>query len=73
MLLGLGHGVVSAKDDEDGATQMGRADYQVLDVVSVVGAVDVGIVAILGLVLDSGSVDGDVASTLPGAALSETW
>lgn len=61
MFFGLGHGAVGAGDDEDGAVHLGGAGDHVLDVVGVTGAVDVGVVAVLGLVLDGGGVDGDAA------------
>lgn len=63
MFFGLGHGAVGAGDDEDGAVHLGGAGDHVLDVVGVTGAVDVGVVAVLGLVLDGGGVDGDAASS----------
>ncbi len=40
---------------------MGRAGDHVFNVVGVAGAVDVGVVAIRGLVLDVGGVNGDAA------------
>lgn len=66
VLLGLRHGPVGAGDDEDGAVHLRGAGNHVLDVVGVAGAVDVGVVAGLGLVLDGGGVDGDAAGALLG-------
>jgi hypothetical protein len=43
---------------------MGRAGDHVLDVVGVAGAVDVGVVPVLGLVLDVGDGDRDAAGLL---------
>lgn len=64
MLLGLRHWAVGAGADEDGAVHLGGAGDHVLDVIGVAGAVDVGVVAALGLVLDGGGVDGDPTRAL---------
>lgn len=61
MFFGLRHGTVGAGDDEDSAVHLGCAGDHVLDVISVPGAVHVGVVAVRGLVLNGGSVDGDTA------------
>ena len=52
VLARLGHRAVRRGDDEDGAVHLGGAGDHVLDVVGVTGAVDVGVVALVGLVLD---------------------
>ena len=62
VLAGLRHDAVGGADDEDGAVHLGGAGDHVLDVVGVPRAVDVGIMPLLGLVLDVGRVDGDAAS-----------
>ncbi len=64
MLARLGHGAVVGGDDEDGAVHLGGAGDHVLDVVGVAGTVDVGVVALLGLVLDVRDGDGDTALAL---------
>jgi hypothetical protein len=64
VLAGLGHGAVGGGDDEDGAVHLGGAGDHVLDVVGVAGAVDVGVVALLGLVFDVGGGNGDAALAL---------
>lgn len=64
MLFGLRHWAVGAGDDENGAVHLGGAGNHVLDVIGVAGAVDVGVVAVLGLVLDGGGVDGDSTGAL---------
>ena len=61
VLAGLGHGSVGGGDDEDGAVHLGGAGDHVLDEVGVAGAVDVGVVAFFGFVLDVGDGDGDAA------------
>ena len=66
MLAGLGHRPVGRGDDQDGAVHLGGAGDHVLDVVGVTGAVDVGVVAGVGLVLDVGDGDGDAALALLG-------
>ena len=67
VLAGLGHGAVGGGDDEDGTVHLSRTGDHVLDVVSVARAVDVSVVALPGLVLDVGNVDGDAALTLLGS------
>ena len=64
MLAGLGHGAVGGRDDEDRAVHLGGAGDHVLHVVGVPGAVDVGVVAGVGLVLDVGDRDRDAALAL---------
>ena len=66
VLAGLGHRAVGGGDDEDGAVHLRGARDHVLDVVGVSGAVDVGVVARRGLVLDVGDGDGDAALALLG-------
>ncbi len=69
VLAGLGHGPVGGGHDQDGAVHLGGSGDHVLDVVGVPGAVDVGVVARLGLVLDVGDGDGDAALTLLGGVV----
>ena len=69
MLAGLGHGPVGGGDHEDGAVHLGRAGDHVLDVVRVARAVDVGVVARAGLVLDVGDGDGDAPLALLGSVV----
>ena len=66
VLARLGHRPVGRGDDQDGAVHLRRAGDHVLDVVGVAGAVDVGVVARVGLVLDVGDGDGDAALALLG-------
>ena len=66
VLAGLGHRAVGRGDDEDRAVHLGGAGDHVLDVVGVARAVDVGVVAGVGLVLDVGDGDGDPALALLG-------
>ena len=66
VLTRLRHRAVGGGDHEDRAVHLGRAGDHVLDVVGVTGAVDVGVVTRLGLVLDVGDRDGDAALTLLG-------
>ena len=66
VLAGLGHRAVGRGDDEDGAVHLGGPGDHVLDVVGVTGAVDVGVVAGLGLVLDVGDRDRDPPLALLG-------
>ena len=64
VLMGLGHRAVSGGDNEDGAIHLGGTGDHVLDIVRVTGAVNVRVVALLGLILDMGDRDGDTALTL---------
>ena len=64
VLTGLGHGAVGRGDHQDGAVDLGGAGDHVLDVVGVAGHVDVGVVAVVGLVLDVGDGDGDAPRLL---------
>jgi hypothetical protein len=66
VLTRLRHRAVGGGHDQDGAVHLRRAGDHVLDVVGVPGAVDVGVVPVLGLVLDVGGVDGDAARLLFG-------
>jgi hypothetical protein len=70
VLAGLGHGAVGGGAHENGAVHLRRPGYHVLDVVGVPGAVDVGVVPVLGLVLDVGGVDGDAAGLLFGRCVN---
>ena len=69
VLAGLGHRAVGRGDDEDRAVHLGGAGDHVLDVVGVAGAVDVGVVALVGLVLDVGDGDGDAPLPLLGGVV----
>src|SRR5207245_10227684 len=66
VLARLRHGPVGGGDHQDGAVHLGRTGDHVLDVVGVPGAVDVRVVALLGLVLDVGGRDGDAGLALLG-------
>jgi hypothetical protein len=76
VLTGLGHLTVGGGHDDDGTVHVGGTSNHVLDVIGVTGAVDVGIVAVVGLVLDVGGGDGDTTLALlrrlvDGAVLEE--
>ncbi|OPY65683.1 MAG: hypothetical protein A4E62_02634 [Syntrophorhabdus sp. PtaU1.Bin002] len=64
MLTGLGHRAVIGTDNEDRPIHLGRTGDHVLDVVGMAGAVHVGIVAMVRLILDVGGSDGDTALLL---------
>ena len=66
VLAGLGHRAIGRGHDQDGAVHLGGPGDHVLDVVGVPRAVDVGVVARVGLVLDVGDGDGDPALALLG-------
>ena len=69
VLAGLGHRAVGGGHDQDGAVHLGGPGDHVLDVVGVTRAVDVGVVAGVGLVLDVGDGDGDAALALFGGVV----
>ena len=69
VLTGLRHRTVGGRHDQDGAVHLGGTGDHVLDVVGVAGAVDVGVVPVLGLVLHVGGGDGDTALALFGSVV----
>src|SRR5690349_9551899 len=69
VLAGLGHRAIGGGHDEDGPVHLGGPGDHVLDVVGVTRAVDVGVVAVGGLVLDVGDGDGDAALALLGGVV----
>src|SRR3954471_8302903 len=64
VLLGLRHRTVGRRHHEDGAVHLRRTRDHVLDVVGVTRAVDVRVVALLGLVLDVRDRDRDASLAL---------
>ncbi|KAI3479847.1 hypothetical protein L1887_58094 [Cichorium endivia] len=66
VLTGLRHLTVGSGDDDDGAVHLCSTGDHVSNVIGVTGAVDVGVVAVAGLVLDVGGGDGDTTGTLLG-------
>ena len=64
VLAGLRHRAVGGGDDEDRAVHLRRAGDHVLHIVGVPGAVDMGVVAVRGLVLDMRGRDRDAAGLL---------
>ena len=64
VLAGLRHRAVGGRNHQDGAVHLRRAGDHVLHIVGVAGAVDVGVVALVGLVLDVRGVDRDAARLL---------
>ena len=66
MLAGLRHRAVGGRDDEDRPVHLRRAGDHVLDVVGVARTIDVGVVPLVGLVLDVGDGDGDPPLPLLG-------
>ena len=59
VLAGLRHRAVGGRHDQDRAVHLGGAGDHVLDEVGVARAVDVGVVTLVGLVLDVRHGDGD--------------
>ena len=64
VLFGLGHGAVCGCTDEDGAIHLRCTRNHVFHVVRVTRAVNVGVVALIGFVLNVSSIDGDAALAL---------
>ena len=61
VFAGLGHRPVRGGYHEYRTVHLRGAGDHIFDVVGVAGAVDVGVVAVFGLVLDVGDRDGDAA------------
>ena len=70
VLTRLGHGAVGRGHDEDRAVDLGGAGDHVLDVVGVTGHVDVGVVAVVGLVLHVSDRDRVIPRSRSSGALS---
>jgi hypothetical protein len=64
------HLTVGGSDDNDSAVHVGGTSNHVLNVIGVTGAVDVSIVAILGLELNVGRGDGDTTLALLGGLVN---
>ena len=64
VLAGLRHRAVGGADHQDGAVHLRGAGDHVLHVVGVAGAVDMRVMALVGLVLDVRGGDGDAARLL---------
>ena len=69
MLAGLSHRTVRSSDNKDCAVHLSCAGDHVLDIVGVTRAVNVCIVALLGLILNVSGVDGDTTFTLFGSLI----
>ena len=69
MLAGLRHGTVGSRHDEDSAVHLRSAGDHILDVVGVAGAVDVSVMAVIGLVFDVSDSDSDTALALFGSVI----
>src|SRR3954469_1894704 len=69
VLARLGHRAVGGRHDQDRAVHLRGAGDHVLDVVGVARAVDVGVVAVVGLVLDVRGGDRDAAFLLLGSVI----
>ena len=69
VLARLGHRAVGRRNHQDRAVHLRRAGDHVLDVVGVARAVDVRVVAVLGLVLDVRGGDRDPAFLLLGSVV----
>ena len=64
VLLGLRHRTVCGGTNKNRAIHLGGTRDHVFHIISVSRAVDVGVVTLLGFVLNVGSVDGDTALAL---------
>ena len=64
MLTGLRHRAIGCSNNQDSAVHLSSTGDHVLDVVSVTRAVNVSIVARLGIIFNVRGVDGDTTLTL---------
>ena len=62
VLTGLGHGTIGSSNDQDSAVHLSSTGDHVLDIVSMARAVNVGVVTLLGLILNVSGVDRDTTS-----------
>ena len=69
VLTGLSERAIGSSHDQDSAVHLSGTGDHVLDVVSVTGAVDVRVVALVGLVLNVTGVDCDTACLLLGRVI----
>ena len=69
MLTGLGHGAVSCGNNQDSAVHLSSTGDHVLNIVSMSGAVNMGVVTLVSLVLHVGGVDCDSARLLFGGLI----
>src|ERR1700710_204318 len=67
MFPGLGHLTVASSNNDDGTVHAGSSGDHILDVICVAGTVDVGIVAVFGLVLEMGGCNSDATLALFGS------
>lgn len=63
MLSGLGHLTVGSSNNDDGTIHVSRTGNHVLDIIGVTWTVDMGVMTVLGRVLDVSCGNGD--TTLP--------
>ena len=67
MLTGLRHRAIGCSNNQDSAVHLSSTGDHVLDVVSMARAVNVGVVTLLGVVLNVSGVDRDTTSLLLGS------
>lgn len=72
VFLGLGHGSIHSRDNQNTCVHFGSSGDHVLDVIDMSGAVNVSVVSSFGFILDGGSVDGDTSCLFFGSLVDGT-
>ncbi|MPM75306.1 hypothetical protein SDC9_122298 [bioreactor metagenome] len=70
MFTGLSHGAVGGSDDQNSTVHLSGAGDHVLDIVGVARAVDVSVMALVGLIFHMSGVDRNTTGSLFGGLIN---